>query len=455
MARTRTPRRLSTSTITSFKACPYRFRLAYVEGLRPDEDTDIQRIGTNWHKCQEVAAATVSTSIPPEDDKLEKVAEYLDQCYAVPPASKTTLEWATERAILAYSMAGYLWMYQNDPIESIAQELSFRLPLRNPVSGRALPKAFLTGRIDRLLKRREQPMTGEYKSTSRPIDTGSTYWPRLRLDGQISMYDLAAKIMQRGGRLAEFGLTPTDPLVAGTLYDVWHRPLTRPKLLTQAATRAFLTAGEAYGEHCGQAFVVQIGPDDPDHPELGPRVAVDGEDTEVKMGAPPKKAGGYHPFAIRETPDMFGARLLMEIQEQPDQHFARREIARTDKELEDFGHELMHVYQSIRAMEASGHWFRNEGQCEAQASFKCPYLPICYHGLDVCDGHTCPDGFKRVHDEHSFKEIPDGNTVPDTTTASPETAASVGHPENEEAHIAAAHSKDDSGEDLQGSAVDE
>lgn len=454
MTRTRTLRqvcRLSTSTITSFKACPFRFRLAYVEGLRPDEDSDIQRVGTNWHGCQEVANAGGPGATT--EMKLGAVAAYLDECYAVPPASKTVLEWATERAILVYSMAGYLWYYENDSIDSIARELSFRLPLRNPVSGRALPKAYLIGRIDRLLRRRDRPMTGEYKSTSRTIDAGSTYWPRLRLDGQISMYDLAAKIMQRGGRLAEFGLAPTDPLVAGTLYDVWHRPLTRPKLLTQAATKAFLAQGsETYGEYCGQTFEIAIGPDDPEHPELGPRITVDSEAVEIKPGAEPKKAGASRPIAIRETPDMFGARLLMEIQEQPDQHFARREIARTDQELEDFGHELLHVYQSIRAMEVSGHWFRNENQCEAQSSFKCPYISICYHGLDVCDGHTCPDGFKRIHDEHSFKETPDARTTP---APAEETATRVSYPENEEAHIAAAHEEDRPGEDVQGSAVDE
>ncbi|KKM95459.1 hypothetical protein LCGC14_1187890, partial [marine sediment metagenome] len=41
------PIKLSASSINAFKDCPFRFRNAYVLGVRPTEDTDALRIGNH------------------------------------------------------------------------------------------------------------------------------------------------------------------------------------------------------------------------------------------------------------------------------------------------------------------------------------------------------------------------------------------------------------------------
>jgi hypothetical protein len=351
----------SASSISAFKACPTRFRLAYVERLRPAQDTEAQRMGTNWHACLEVATQEGLS----QEQALDAVVDLLNEKYATVPPGIDPTDWAIEREVLANSVAGWLWWYQDDQVTTTATELPFELPIRNPANGRALPGARYIGKIDRTVRRRQQNMIGEYKSTSRPIGSDSSYWNRLNLDTQVSVYCLAAR--QGIGD------------VAGVLYDVWHRPTIRPRKLTQADSAEFVKTGL----YCGREFLIHHAR----HASSG-GIQVDGVAAEIEPG---KKEGS---FALRETPEMFGARLLQDITERPEFYFARREIARTDTDLEDFSWELLHIYQSMRAMERSGHWFRNESQCEA--TFRCQYASICFHRQNVCDGQTTPDGFVRL-----------------------------------------------------------
>ena len=178
-----------------------------------------------------------------------------------------------------------------------------------------------------------------------------------------------------GGQFAQYGITSVSPLISGVLYDVWHKPGIRPKKLTQADSKKFVKSGEYFN----QTFTI----------EQKEGLWVDGILAEIEPG---KKADGS--FAIRETPEMFGARLLHDIYTDPGKYFARKEIARTDDDLQRFQFELFHIYQSMRLMNRHGHWWMDESQCEA--TFRCPYTPICYHGLDVCDGQTTPPGFRRI-----------------------------------------------------------
>ncbi len=400
------PRRdwkMSASCINAYKACPQRFRLGYVEGLRLVEDSEAQRVGTNWHKCLEIAelrpesvCPCICEGHPPNlcdcpicngtgravGDPLDRVTAWLNAAYEHVPASIEPTAWAVERAILAYSVAGWLWYYGNDEITTVATEIPFELPLRNPASGRALPHVCRLGKIDRLGRRGDgRPFLVEYKSTSKAIDSGSTYWARLNLDTQINTYLQAIRELQLLGALDSRGIGATDPLISEVLYDVWKRPGIRPRKLTQADSKEFAESGE----YCGQMFEADL--------RLGgfdKRVIVDGMEAEVEPG---KKPGT---FALRETPDMFGARLLQSIYEEPEKHFARKLVVRTDAELRAAQVEMCHIYWAMRRMHRDDLWWINENQCEA--TFKCPYIPICYQKLDVYDGETTPPGFRRIFD---------------------------------------------------------
>lgn len=395
--------KLSATCISAFKACPVRFFLGYVEGLRAVQDTEGQRVGKGWHSCQQVAALRINgpclcmslkalaekgcpicegRGLVPDEPKINRVTNWLNDRYATMPDGYDATAWEVERVILAYSMAGWLWCYQEDEIETVATEVRFELPLRNPASGRALPHVSRVGIIDRIIQRNGRLMNGEFKSTKKPIDLDSSYWSRLNLDSQVSMYDLAAKELQRDGTLAEYGgVLANGPLLAGTLYDVWRRPSIRPKKLTQADSKKFAEAGPV-AEYCGATFEVSG----------ACNIYIDGVEAEVEPGA---KEGT---FTIRETPEMFGARLLQEIYKDPGKYFARKEIARTDDELKDFEWQMYNIYQAMRSMNRHNRWWTDESQCEA--TFRCPYTSICYNHIDVTDGET-PPGFRRIFDVHS------------------------------------------------------
>jgi len=381
---------ISASAISALKACPQRFRLAYREGLRLTADTDSQRMGTNWHSMHEVYAGVVAEGLenegqPPLEDIREAasraVVDYLNQRYEQMPASKIAKEWALEREILLTSFVGYLWYWENDPVEVLASEMPFDLPLHAPKVGLPLPLAEVVrvGKFDHIV--RWQGMVGcmERKSTSRSIASDSDYWDRAKKDTQVSMYALAFRdliefegndILSAAG--VEFSM---DDRPGNTLYDVWHKPTIKPAMLTQKETAEFIQTGE----YCGQVFVVTGG---------SGGGSVNGELMEVEPG----KKG----FAIRETVEMFGARLLADIHTRPEFYYARKEIVRTDQEICKFRSELFNIYEMQRLFDKTGHWYENESQC--RATFPCSYIPICFGcGADaVCDGRTTPAGFRRI-----------------------------------------------------------
>jgi hypothetical protein len=387
---------LSASSVAAFKACPTRFRLAYREGLRLAEDTESQRVGTNWHQMHECYANALADRETLEGCSLEAKNDYALACvvdllndrYVLHcPNYKTAFEWALERQVLLTCFIGYLWYYTNDPVEFLASEVPFELPLHSPRTGLPLStdEVLRVGKIDHVI--RWQGMVGalERKSTSRSIDPASDYWDKSKKDTQVSMYALAFKDMVNADPMRDPFGADCDRF-GTTLYDVWHKPTIKPKMLTQAETREFAW-GETKGRYCGQSFNVETVNQD-DTPDLVARVIVDGEQCEVEHG----KKG----FAIRETVGMFGARLLADIYERPDFYFVRREIVRTDAEIQHFRKQLYAVYQSQRLMEKHGTWFENEQQC--RATFPCPYIPICYGpgSTSVCDGKTTPPNFKRI-----------------------------------------------------------
>lgn len=385
---------LSATSIAAFKACPTRFRLGYREGLRLDSDTDTLRMGTNWHKMHETYGEGLQApdggwaAGEEHDAKLAHVSSMLADRYASKPTSKAQDEWDLERTILWISFVGYWWYWQNDPIDFLANELPFELPLTEPQTGMFMPikEVVRVGKIDHLVKWQGAVCVLERKSTSSSIEQGSKYWEKSKKDTQVSMYALAFRDM---GMAEELSKQQYDTArIGNTLYDVWHKPTIKPKTLTQAETATLIESGlyqntQFEVTHCQEALRQGDGFGVDRH------VTVDGVPAVVEEG----KKG----FAVRETITMYGARLLQDIYERPDFYYARREIARTTEDVEQFQSELFAVYQAQRAFERSNCWFSNESQC--RATFACPYIPICYGdggAAGVCDGESVPAGFKRI-----------------------------------------------------------
>ena len=388
--------KMSASSIASFKSCPQRFRLAYREGLRQSGETEAQRVGTNWHALHEVyhnhKTAVESGEIPYDGPAhnmaVQVVVDHLNERYCETPAWTTLTEWDLERTKLLTCFYAYQWYYQNDTIEYLANEIAFDLPIHD-LAGEALPldRAVRVGKIDHLIRWSGMIGVLERKSTTRDIDPSSQYWEKSQKDTQVSMYALAVTDLVNEGIVDLPDDFDSLTIIGNTLYDVWRRPATKPKFLTQAGTIEFQESKEYFG----QSF---------DFDELDGIIhAVEKEAVELKVG----KKG----YAIRESNRMYAARLLDELTENPERYFQRKEIARTDDELARFRKELFNIYQAQRGFEAANCWYENENQC--RATFACQYIPICYGtGADsVCDGKTTPDGFKRIFVDLTVKETED------------------------------------------------
>ena len=380
---------VSATSLQAYKACPVRYRIGYVEGIRQAEEPQPFRMGTSWHKGLEVLEMIAGTiledgSVITEENRLEIAVTEATAVYQDIPTWADPTEWAVEREIVANALAAYHWLYgTGSEYETVATELQFELPLVNPETGHATPNFVRVGKIDRIVRHKGtgRLMIQEYKSTSKSIDSGSTYWDRLRKDTQSKFYITAArdlKMERPGSQLPGFN----D--LSGLLHDVFHKPTIKPSKLTMGESAEFVKTGD----YCGQKFSPYLQTSGGTSNPALPYLTVDGVPAEIEPG---KKEGT---FALRETPGMFGARLLQDMTQRPEFYFARREIAFTDAELEDFRYQVWALQKTIAEMTNSGHWYENEQQCEA--TFKCAFCPICYMNVDVFHGAT-PPGFKRLH----------------------------------------------------------
>jgi hypothetical protein len=256
---------LSASSVASFKACPTRFRLAYREGLRLAADTDSQRQGTNWHQMHETYhkelthARTVTAELRaehpehehPGDDGteaghaygLQAVVNLLNERYANVPQTKTAFEWALERQVLLTCFIGYQWYFTNDPIEVLASEVPFELPLHMPKTGLPLSTAEVVrvGKIDHVIRWQGGVCALERKSTSRSIDPTATTGtrPKRTRRSRCTPWRSATWCGSLRASTGSAASTSAPSGSATRCYDVWHKPTIKPKMLTQAETRRF------------------------------------------------------------------------------------------------------------------------------------------------------------------------------------------------------------------------
>ncbi len=375
---------LSASSIQCFKMCPYKYFLKYMKRIRKTVEPEHFRYGTNWHRIMEVinlnpgsvcechgdadgCVVCNDTGVIP-DDIMIAVLRVIDDAYSRIPGTMDPEKWAVERAKLLYSAAGYNWYYSNVPFNPIHVEQKFEVAIPGK-TGRSVPNVKIVGMIDKIVAMVNCNRVVEHKTTSSPIDSGSKYWGHLALDTQTSLYILIAKMLQTDGKLPEV-LGDID----GIYYDVSHKPTISPKKLTIADSKKFVEDGMYFNQQF-QRNVTH------GHPLI---VIVDGHEAVVE---PAKKEGQY---AIRETPDMYGARLLADIAERPEFYFARKEIGKTDDEINRFHKQLLGILDSLRAHEKAGSWYQCEDMCEN--TFHCEYIDMCYNGIDPDE--VLPDGLE-------------------------------------------------------------
>lgn len=242
-----------------------------------------------------------------------------------------------DMALVAAMFNGHKQQWANQSISAIEVERAFSIPLLNPQTNAPTTVWDLAGVIDRIVKLKDGRLAlMEHKTTSRDFSPGADYWVALHLDQQLSIYVIAARTL---------GFD-----IQTILYDVTRRPMMRPYKATPEENRKYKKDGTLYANQ----------------------------------------------REVDETPEEFAKRVADDIAERPDHYFARIEIARLDRDLEECSWELWQQQLAIREAQKSGRWYRNPNSCFGNYG-ACEYLSICQTGLNNGD---IPSGFTVSDDTH-------------------------------------------------------
>lgn len=336
---------LTHSQMQTKKTCARKHLFSYLLGWRPKGTSRALRIGSIVHEGLDMWA---SGEMPADVLAWADLQEYEDDY---------------ERAVVVNLIHGYFQRWGDSELKTVASEIQFEVPIRNPDSGRVSRSYKAAGKIDRIVRKPSLHLALlETKTVSESIEPTSDYWNRLEIDQQITLYMLVARKLGYDVRTV--------------IYDVIRKPTIRPKQIPQLDSQG----RKIVQDQTGQRSLNKNGT--PKQSASNP----DGEEMLMRL----------------ETADEFGHRLAKDIASRPDFYYARRDIPRLEADLEEFENELWWQQKDISAAIRFGYHPRNTGACDWKG--KCPYLPICRNAV-VPD--EVPSGFVRVDRVHQELELKD------------------------------------------------
>lgn len=310
-----------------FNRCKREFKLRYVDRITPLRQPAPAAFGTIFHAgLEQWWLAWREIHLGQERDPLWSALD----------AAKAKFGGVAEEAELNHFdliraeelLLGYHFRWspamESRAIQVVGAEMEFRAPLRNPETGRSSRTFELAGKIDAIVLWDERYWIVEHKTTSKDIGPESSYWNKLRLDGQVSTYFDGAAVL---------GFAP-----AGCLYDVARRPGQKP---LQA------------------------------QPEENRRYNKDGS---LRKGTRTED----------ETPEEFRERIRSSIAEDPNKFYQRGEVVRLEPELHEARRDAWVTADTVRQTKNLGAYPRNSDACERYNSF-CEYYRICTGAADPTD----------------------------------------------------------------------
>lgn len=355
---------LTHSRLQCKKRCARKHHYQYNLGIRKGDTAKPLRFGSAMHIGWECLAKGASF-----EDAVGVATILYNEVPAWAVTDEAVDEWLTERETVANLLAGYHWLYQDDPdiAEYIETEFAFDVEIRNPDTGAKSRTFRRAGKIDGIVRLKDGRLAVlEHKTCGEDIGPESDYWARLDIDEQISGYILAAR--QRGHD------------VETVLYDVARKPGIAPKQIPLLDERGLKIVLDSEGRRVLKENIKKNGEPGVGHGE--PRQSGDAEK-------------GWVVQSRTETPREFGERFLNDIVERPDFYFRRREIPRLQADLEEYEFDLWQQSLDMRESINTGRHFRNTGACLTMG--RCEYLSLCKNGIV---GDEVPAGFRRVDHVH-------------------------------------------------------
>lgn len=291
---------LSATRLKDARSCQRFHRIRYLDGYVPLEEAEALRFGSLFHRGLEAWWTAPA-------------GERLDAALAALEGDVDPFDRAKAHALLC----GYETLYGGSELTVLAVEVPFQFRLENPDTGYPSRKWDVVGRIDAIVRTPDdRVLIVEHKTTSEDLGPGSTYWRRLRMDGQVSIYFAGAKALGHD--------------VSGCLYDVISKPAQRPGKATPPELRKYTKDGRLYANQ--------------------------------------READ--------EAPDEYLDRLMASIGEAPARYFGRAEVVRLEAELDDAMADIWNLGHQLQEAQRTGRHPRNPDSC-MRFGRPCDYFDVC------------------------------------------------------------------------------
>lgn len=336
---------LTNSRLKTYRRCA---RLEYIEyqlGIRPIAEEDVLRFGSLMHLGLEAwwNAQRGIGSLEPLPAALAAI-----QSSEADPFDRVRAEEL---------LRGYHYRWEGERYEVLAVEMEFRASLVNPQTGAASRTFELGGKLDALVRDSAgRVLIVEHKTTSEDLGSGSTYWARLRMDGQVSTYFAGAAAL---GHEA-----------AACLYDVIGKPTIRPASVPLTDASGVKIVNDAAGNRVRTK---------------------DGK----KWRETGDTAQGYVLQTRPETTDEFRARLAASIAESPERYYQRGEVVRLEDEIAAHAFDVWQLGRILRESQLAQRAPKNPDACIAYGR-TCAFFDVCSGAASLDD----PLRFKRLDNIH-------------------------------------------------------
>lgn len=231
----------------------------------------------------------------------------------------------------------YHAVYRNDPYVTKAIEEPFDLPVYDVDKQEPTDKRYC-GIVDAVVEKDGKLWFADHKTAAR---VSPVYWNELKTNPQLTHYLLAARQM---------GLE-----VAGFLWDVIVKPGISPTVNKDISKKLLTELSQ--GSYCGFPY------------------EWDGE-------------------TRRETPKMFGIRVLSTMLSNPEKYFDRKPLQRTDKELLEYNRELCTIVKE-----------QDDVRENEQLQYR--NLKSCTKFNSMCEYHELCSGTEELEHTHLYREKPE------------------------------------------------
>lgn len=323
---------ITKSRLATYGRCQRLHDLTYVRGYRPVVDPESMAWGSLIHAGLEAwwNAHQRGHGLIALADAESALAAY----YATNRAALDEAAYARAQVL----MAAYdtRWASSMAEFEVLGVEVEFVAT----IPGRR--RLRVAGKLDVLVRKRIDGSVWfvEHKTSGADLSPGSTYWQRLRMDPQVSIYF---------GGVRALGHDPH-----GCIYDVIVRPDQRPLKATPVEARKYTKATKTEPS----------------------RLYANQRD-------------------VDETTEEFRARIADAVAAAPDLYFARGDVVRLETEIADSECDVEELALQIRSGPQTGISPRNPNACFLY-SRPCAFLSVC-DGTASLDDET---KFRKVDTMH-------------------------------------------------------